>query len=104
MRTLNQITGAVRRGEEVTDRELRMAVCAYDKMCAQFNLAEQPDQLAQYFEAAEANPEQYVGLDHSPDNPTFVKWYSENVNNAVVPILSRALELVARETIGKTET
>lgn len=42
MRTLTQITDAVRRGEEVTTDELRYSVAAYDVMVAKFNIQQDP--------------------------------------------------------------
>lgn len=46
MRTLSDITDAARRGEAVTEEELRLAVCAYDVFIAPSNDPDNPEAVA----------------------------------------------------------
>lgn len=75
-KTLEQITSAARRGEELTVDELRFAVCAYDVLLAQLQLDRDPEQLHAYFGASTTPPELYLGENNHPDNPDFREWYA----------------------------
>lgn len=75
MRTLNEITAAIRSGGTYTEDEARYAVVAYDVMVAQLQVPENPVQLQHYFLAAESSPIEYIGWANDPDNPEAVAWY-----------------------------
>ena len=75
MRTLNEITSACRRGEPVTEEELRYAVCAYDVMVAQFEIENHAVLLEKYFVAAEMDVKEYVGPNNDPNDPEVQKWH-----------------------------
>lgn len=75
MRTLDDITTAVRRNEPVTEIELRMAVCAYDVLLAALDIPGNPVQLQKYFIAGDSDPVEYVGPENDPRNPESVKWH-----------------------------
>jgi len=83
MRTLSDITDAARRGEPVTEEELRLAVCAYDVFIAQLELEKDPKQLAKFFVAAESDPREYIGPANDPDNPEAVAWHKAFINTEV---------------------
>lgn len=84
MRTLSDITDAARRGEPVTEEELRLAVCAYDVFIAQLELEKDPKQLAKFFVAAESDPREYIGPANDPDNPEVVAWHKAFINTEVM--------------------
>jgi len=84
MRTLTQITDAVRRGEEVTTDELRYTVAAYDVMVAKFNIQQDRQQMEEFFRAAESDPREYIGPENDPDNPEVVAWHKSHINLAPV--------------------
>lgn len=75
MRELHEITDAARRNEPATEEELRLAVCAYDVLMVQLELDKDPKQLAKFFTAAEASPEDYLGPANDPRNPDVVAWH-----------------------------
>lgn len=75
MRTLDQITAAVRRGEPVTELELRLAVASYDVLMARLEVEKSPTQLQEYFIAGDSTPENYLGVINDPRNPESVGWH-----------------------------
>jgi len=81
MRTLSDITDAARRGEPVTEEELRLAVCAYDVFIAQLELEKDPKQLAKFFVAAESGPREYTG---PANDPEVVTWHKAFINTGVL--------------------
>lgn len=76
MRTLSQITAAVRQGDPVTGDELRYAVVAYDVMVAQMELPNDPKRLFHYFQAADNDPREYIGQANDPAFPAARQWYA----------------------------
>lgn len=88
MRTLTEITNAVRRGQEVTPDELRYTVAAYDVMVAKFNVQQEPRMLEEFFRAAESDPRDYIGWENDPDNPEVVEWHKSQIN--IAPIIDVA--------------
>lgn len=76
MRTLSQITAAVRQGDPVTGDELRYAVVAYDVMVAQMELPNDPARLFHYFQAADNDPREYIGQANDPAFPDARRWYT----------------------------
>lgn len=84
MRTLNEITAAVRQGEPVTEEELRYAVVVYDVLVAQLELPNNPQQLLHYFQAAESDPREYVGEANDPAFAGAREWYAA-MHNAGQP-------------------
>lgn len=76
MRSLSEVTAAVRQGEEVTEDELRCAVVAYDVLIAQLDLPASAVQLMRYFQAADADLRDYIGEANDPDEPTAREWYA----------------------------
>ena len=72
MRTLERITTAVRRNEEVSDEELRYCVAAYDVFLAKIEMAANAVMLHEFFIAAEACPKEYIGWANDFKNPDFV--------------------------------
>lgn len=76
MRTLDEITTATRRAEDVTVEELTFAVCAYDVLLSKLETDQNPVQLQEYFVALEGDPEEYIGFCNSPKNPEFIKWHN----------------------------
>jgi len=76
MRNLEQITAAARIGGELTEKETRFALCAYDVLYAQITTENTaPLFIAEYFKAAETAVDDYVGEANSPENPEFIEWY-----------------------------
>lgn len=75
MRSLEDITDAVRRNEPATEDELRLAICAYDVLLAQLQLDKNPVLLAEFFKAGEADPLTYIGPANDPRNPEAVAWH-----------------------------
>ena len=75
MRTLDEITTAVRRAEAVTVEELLLAVCAYDVLMSKLKVPDNPVQLAEYFIAGDTSPEEYIGPANDPRNPEAVTWH-----------------------------
>ena len=75
MRTLSEITAAVRQGDPVTSDELRYAVVAYDVLVAQLDLPNDPRQLQHYFQAADNDPREYVGRANDPALADARQWY-----------------------------
>ncbi len=75
MRTTEEITAAARVGGELTEKEMRYAICAYDVLLASGKIEKDPVFLAEYFKAATSSPEEFIGHVNSPDNPEFVEWY-----------------------------
>lgn len=79
MRTLDEITTAVRRNETVTTDEMRLAIVAYDVLMAKFNIEKYPTLMHEYFIAGDAVPEEYVGDANHPDNHDAVEWHKRNI-------------------------
>lgn len=75
MRTLSEITAAVRQAEPVTEEELRYAVVAYDVMVAQMELPNDPARLYHYFQAADNDPRAYIGEANDPAFAGAREWY-----------------------------
>lgn len=75
MRTLSEITAAVRQAEPVTEEELRYAVVAYDVMVAQMELPNDPARLYHYFQAADNDPRAYIGQANDPAFAGAREWY-----------------------------
>lgn len=65
MRTLDDITTAVRRAEPVTTEELTLAICAYDDAV----------QLQEYFVAGDPDPLAYIDPANDPRNAESVHWH-----------------------------
>ncbi len=99
MRTLTEITNAVRRNEEVTIDELRLAVCAYDVMVAKFNVPQDRQQMEEFFRAAESDPAEYIGWNNNPDNPESVDWHRSHIN--LDPIIDVAKQHLTNEEESK---
>ena len=96
MRSLTEITYAVRRNEPATLDEMRYAIVANDVLLAQLHIAWNEHQLADFFAAAESCPKAYVGWDNDPENPEAVEWHRQNIN--IMPILDAARHRLAAET------
>jgi hypothetical protein len=92
MRTLTNITTAVRRGRWATVEELRYAVAAYDVLVAKLGVEREETTLAEFFAAAESDPREYIGWENDPQNPEFVRWHEERA--ALPDILKRARGLL----------
>lgn len=75
MRTLDEITTAVRRAEPVTTEELTLAICAYDVLMSKLKVENNPVQLQEYFLAGDSDPEAYIGLVNDPRNAESVHWH-----------------------------
>jgi len=75
MRTLDEITTAVRRAEPVTTEELILAVCAYDVLLSKLKVENNPVQLQEYFVAGDSDPGTYIGPANNPSNPESVHWH-----------------------------
>ncbi len=75
MRTLDEITTAVRRNEPVTVEELTYSVCAYDVLLAQLGLDKDPVRLKQYMIAGDMDPREYVGSANDPNDPSVQDWH-----------------------------
>lgn len=95
MRTLTEITNAVRRNEEVTTDELRLAVAAYDVMVAKFNIQQDRQQVEEFFRAAESDPAEYIGWVNNPDNPESVEWHRSQIN--LDPVITAAKQHLTNE-------
>lgn len=80
MRTLTQITDAERRGESVSHDELLYAVAAYDVLLAQFEIEKHPMQLAEFFKAAECDPQEYVGPANDQAEQRARDWHNAFIN------------------------
>lgn len=85
MRTLDEITTAVRRNEPVTTDEMRLAIVAYDVLMAKFNIEKYPALMHEYFIAGDAVPEVYVGAANHPDNADAVAWHKGNIMVVDIP-------------------
>lgn len=75
MRTLSEITSAVRLKEPVTEEELKRAVVAYDVLLHVLNLPEDPERLLAFFQAGSSDPKEWAGPSNDYDDPETVKWY-----------------------------
>ncbi len=75
MRTLDDITTAVRRAGPATIEELTLAVCAYDVLLSKLELDLDPVRLQEYFVAGSVSPEEYIGWCNDPRNPEFIAWH-----------------------------
>lgn len=75
MRSLSQITSALRSGGSVDVEELRAAVVAYDVLLSQLDLPSDVKRLGVYFQAAEADPEVYVGEANALSSEAAQEWY-----------------------------
>lgn len=75
MRTLSEITSAVRMNEPVSHEELRYAICAYDVVFAHLHVENDPEQLAEYFQAGSMDPKEYIGWANDFENDEFKQWY-----------------------------
>lgn len=75
MRTLSEITAAVRQGDPTTAEELRYAVVAYDVLVAQLELPNDPAKLYHYFQAADNDPREYIGEANDPAFAGAREWY-----------------------------
>lgn len=75
MRTLDEITAAVRRNDPVTDEELRYSVCAYDVLLALLELDKDPVRLKQYMTAGDMCPREYIGHANDPNEPSVQEWH-----------------------------
>lgn len=80
MRTLQEITDAARRNEEVTPEELQYAVCAYDVFLSKIDIDQNTVILTKFFIAAEMDPREYIGPDNDPKNPEAVAWHKAFIN------------------------
>lgn len=85
MRSLGDIVSAVRSGEPVDFDELRLAVVAFDVLLAQQGLQQHPAALQAYFEAAQLDPREYVGVNNDPDNEGAAVWYRAMLSVRVDP-------------------
>jgi len=75
MRTLDQITTAVRRSESATILELTYAICAYDVLMSKLKVEEIPTQLQEYFIASDSDPKKYIEWVNDPVNADAVAWH-----------------------------
>lgn len=75
MRTLDEITTAVRRAEPVTTEESTLAICAYDVLLSKLKLENSPVQLQEYFVAGDNPPLAYIGPANDPRNAESVHWH-----------------------------
>ena len=80
MRTLTEITDAVRRNEAVTEEELRAAVVAYDVFLAQIDITKYPEALAEFFKATDGDPRDYYGPENDPNRPEVAEWHTAFIN------------------------
>ena len=80
MRTLQEITDAVRRNETVTDNELRYTICAYDVLIAQMDISKNYEQLKLFMVADEMDPKEYIGPVNDYMDPNVVKWHKTTIN------------------------
>lgn len=97
MRTLTQITTAVRRADKATEQELRAAVTAYDVLLAKMNLSQEREMLKEFFAAAESDPEDYIGWENNPLNPESVEWHRTHIN--LQPVLDGARKILKDEGV-----
>ncbi len=84
MRTLDEITTAVRRAEPVTTEELTLAICAYDVLLSKLKVEDNPTQLQEYFVAGDNDPAAYIGPANDPRNAESVHWHKTMIG-AVKP-------------------
>lgn len=84
MRTLTEITNAVRRGEDVTEGELRYTVVAYDVLVAKLNITQDKQMVEEFFKATEGDPRAYIGWINDPANPEAADWHKNFVNMELV--------------------
>lgn len=75
MRTLDDITTAVRRAEPVTVEELTLAICAYDVLLSKLKVENNAVQLQEYFVAGDSDPVTYIGPANDPRNAESVHWH-----------------------------
>ena len=75
MRTLDEITAAVRRGEDVATEELKCCIAAYDVLLYDFKVENHPILLAKFFAAAEMDVQKYIGWANDPTNPECNAWH-----------------------------
>lgn len=80
MKTLSEITDAVRRNEAVTEEELRVAVVTYDVLMARIDVTRYPEAMAEFFKATNGDPREYYGHENAPDNPEYAEWHKAFVN------------------------
>lgn len=85
MRTLDEITTAVRRNEPVTVDEMRLAIVAYDVLMAKFEIEKYPKLLHEYFVAGDSVPGEYVGDANHPDDADAVAWHKNNIKVVDTP-------------------
>ena len=85
MRTLNEITNAVRLAEAVTFEELRYAVVAYDVLLSHLKLEEDVARLQSYMIAASVDPKEFIGRDNDPALEPAVAWYRTFIGIDVPP-------------------
>lgn len=78
MRTLSEITAAVRQGDPVTGDELRYAVVAYDVMVAQMELPNGPARPGRSTTSRRrtTTPREYIGQANDPAFPDARQWYA----------------------------
>ncbi len=88
MRTLTEITNAVRRGQDVTEEELRYAVVAYDVLIAKLHITQDKQMVEEFFKASEGDPREYIGWVNDPANPEAVDWHTNHVN--IEPVIEAA--------------
>lgn len=81
MRTLDEITTAVRRNQWVNKTELLFAVVAYDVLMSKLKVENNPVQLQEYFVAADSDPWKYIGHDNDPRNPESVHWHKTMIGD-----------------------
>jgi len=91
MRTLDQITTAVRRAEPVTVEELTLAVCAYDVLISKLKVENNPVQLQEYFIAGDNTPLDYIGPANDPRNAASVHWHKAFIGVEICPNCDTAL-------------
>lgn len=80
MRTLAQIVTLTRLGQYPTYEELRLALVASDVLLGQLKIDRDPVQLAEYFRAAEAPLDEYLGSANHPDDADACNWYRTFIN------------------------
>lgn len=87
MRTLDAIVAATRSAEPVTEEELRYAVVAFDVLLYSLDLPADYKRLQQWFVAAEADPQKYIGKDNDPADEEAATWYRIMHNAGNEPVL-----------------
>lgn len=80
MRTLQEITDAVRRNEHATSDELRYAIAAYDVFLAKIEIEKYVPLLTEFFIAAESSPRKYIGPENDPKNKKVAEWHRAVIN------------------------